>query len=289
MDGTGDVLDVLLAHVLGAEGELADDLFVDRGRHADAAVRRDRFQPYRDVDGIAHQIVAAFHDVAKIDADTQHELVVLVGRGVGRAHRLLDLERGAHRLDRAHELREHAVARQLEDTAAVMLHDRLGRGHAGAEQVERMLLVARGHGAEPDDVDGNDRGQAPDQSGFIHGDRLADGCAADHRTSLRRGPCSAMTQTMQSETPRYWEDYQVGMKYPLGSTSFTADEIVDVRPPVRSPELPRRCRGGQAIDVRRPDRLGLAYRRQADAAVRRQLYRQAYRAGLARRSTSCAG
>ena len=35
-----------------------------------------------------------------------------------------------------------------------------------------------------------------------------------------------MTQAMQSETPRYWEDYQVGTKYPLGSTSFTADEIV---------------------------------------------------------------
>ena len=35
-----------------------------------------------------------------------------------------------------------------------------------------------------------------------------------------------MTQTMQSETPRYWDDYEVGTKYPLGSTSFTADEIV---------------------------------------------------------------
>ena len=35
-----------------------------------------------------------------------------------------------------------------------------------------------------------------------------------------------MTQTMQSETPRYWEDYRAGTKYPLGSTSFTADEIV---------------------------------------------------------------
>jgi acyl dehydratase len=36
-----------------------------------------------------------------------------------------------------------------------------------------------------------------------------------------------MTQTMQSETPRYWDDYEVGTKYPLGSTSFTADEIVE--------------------------------------------------------------
>ena len=27
--------------------------------------------------------------------------------------------------------------------------------------------------------------------------------------------------------PRYWEDYEVGQKFPLGSTSFTAEEIVD--------------------------------------------------------------
>jgi acyl dehydratase len=27
--------------------------------------------------------------------------------------------------------------------------------------------------------------------------------------------------------PRYWEDYEVGTKYPLGSTSFTEQEIVD--------------------------------------------------------------
>ena len=32
---------------------------------------------------------------------------------------------------------------------------------------------------------------------------------------------------MQSEEPRYWEDYEVGRKYPLGSTSFTAEEIVE--------------------------------------------------------------
>jgi len=106
MDGTRDVLDVLLAHVLGAERELADDLIVDGGRDADAAVRRDRFQAHRDIDRVAHQIVAAFHDVAEIDADAQHELVVRSGRGVGRTHRLLDLEGGAHRLDRTHEFRQ---------------------------------------------------------------------------------------------------------------------------------------------------------------------------------------
>jgi acyl dehydratase len=31
---------------------------------------------------------------------------------------------------------------------------------------------------------------------------------------------------MGPESPRYWEDYEVGVKYPLGSTTFTAEEIV---------------------------------------------------------------
>jgi acyl dehydratase len=31
---------------------------------------------------------------------------------------------------------------------------------------------------------------------------------------------------MQSKDPRYWDDYEIGTKYDLGSTSFTADEIV---------------------------------------------------------------
>ncbi len=32
---------------------------------------------------------------------------------------------------------------------------------------------------------------------------------------------------MSSKPPRYWDDYDVGQKFDLGSTSFTADEIVD--------------------------------------------------------------
>jgi acyl dehydratase len=31
---------------------------------------------------------------------------------------------------------------------------------------------------------------------------------------------------MHSKAPRYWDDYEVGQKTDLGSTSFTADEIV---------------------------------------------------------------
>ena len=32
---------------------------------------------------------------------------------------------------------------------------------------------------------------------------------------------------MHSKAPRYWDDYEIGQKFDLGSASFTADEIVD--------------------------------------------------------------
>lgn len=32
---------------------------------------------------------------------------------------------------------------------------------------------------------------------------------------------------MHSNAPRYWEDYELGRKYPLGSASFSEQEIVD--------------------------------------------------------------
>jgi acyl dehydratase len=31
---------------------------------------------------------------------------------------------------------------------------------------------------------------------------------------------------MRSEDPRYWDDYEIGARFQLGSTSFTAEEIV---------------------------------------------------------------
>ena len=32
---------------------------------------------------------------------------------------------------------------------------------------------------------------------------------------------------MTASSPRYWEDYEVGQRFPLGATSFTEQEIVD--------------------------------------------------------------
>src|SRR5437763_14474588 len=60
--------------------------------------------------------------------------------------------------------------------------------------------------------------------------------AAPRRPCWRRSP-SGLARSCQSDRyaaswramsePRYWEDYEVGQKYSLGSTSFTAEEIVE--------------------------------------------------------------
>ena len=172
---------MLLAEILRPQRQLAFDLLVDGGRYADAAGLGDRFQARRDIDRIAHQVVAAFHDVAEIDADAQDELVVRSGLVVGGPHRFLDFQGGADGFDRAREFRQEPVAGQLEDASAMMLHQRLGGRHAGAEEAERVFLVARRHGAEADDVDVHDRGQAPDELGFSHGGQARAVCGQMER------------------------------------------------------------------------------------------------------------
>ena len=90
-------------------------------------------EAHRDVDGIAHQVVAAFDDIAEVGADAQAEAVFGGSQRVGRAHRLLDLDRRPDSLYRTREFGEQAVAGHLEDAAAVLLDVGLGEGQAGSQ------------------------------------------------------------------------------------------------------------------------------------------------------------
>src|SRR6185369_10036534 len=116
---------MLLAEILGAEGQLADDLVVDRGRHANPAAWREGFQTYRHIDAVAEQIRPAFDDVAEVHADAQLQSLCVVREAVRRSHRLLDFDGGTHRLDRAGELGQQTIAGHLEDATLVLLYERL--------------------------------------------------------------------------------------------------------------------------------------------------------------------
>ena len=104
------------------------DLIADVARERDAADRRERLQPRRDVDALAVDVVALDDDVAEIDADAIAQALGFGRSRLGRFHRLLD--RRARRStadDDARELDQHAVAHQLEDAPAM-------RGDARIEQ-----------------------------------------------------------------------------------------------------------------------------------------------------------
>jgi hypothetical protein len=64
-----DVLDALLPHVLEGIGKPVADMVADRARDADAARRRQRLQPHRDVDAVSINVAVVGDHVAEIDAD----------------------------------------------------------------------------------------------------------------------------------------------------------------------------------------------------------------------------
>ena len=86
-----------------------------------------------------------------------------------------ELERGANGLDGTGELRQQAVAGQLEDAAAMLADQGAGGPHASTQQGECVLLVARRHGAEGHDVDGKDGGEPPDEGCVVHRSRVPPG------------------------------------------------------------------------------------------------------------------
>ena len=78
------------------------------------------FDPRGDVDAVAVDVVALDDHVAEIDADAQLDAVVRRDIRVPLGHRLLHLDRAAHRIDDAGKLHQHAVAGGLDDAAVVL-------------------------------------------------------------------------------------------------------------------------------------------------------------------------
>jgi len=100
----GDVLDLLLAHVLEREGELVAYLVAHHAADADAAGLRQGFESSGDVDAVAEDVAPIDDDVAKIDPDA--ELDARCGRHLGIAFGQLALnaDRAAHGVDDAGKL-----------------------------------------------------------------------------------------------------------------------------------------------------------------------------------------
>ena len=93
--GPGDVLQVLLAHILEGEIELARQLIVRRGGDQHASRRTELLQAGRHVHAIAQQVLALDHHVAEMHPDAQDNPAL--GRHVALRRRKPFLERPPRR------------------------------------------------------------------------------------------------------------------------------------------------------------------------------------------------
>ena len=119
-DRARNVLDYLLAQVLEAEAQLVAHLIVDIARNQDAARLGECFQPRCHIDAIAVNIILIADDVADVDADAKFDATIRSHIGIAFGHAALDVDRVAHRVDDAHELHQHPIARGLDDAAVVL-------------------------------------------------------------------------------------------------------------------------------------------------------------------------
>jgi hypothetical protein len=119
-DRSCNVLDGLLAHILKIEGKLVAHLIVHDARNHDPAGIGEGFEPRRDVDAVAKNIITVKDNVADIDADAEFDTPVRRHLDVALDHTSLNIDGAAHGVDDADEFHQHAVSGRLDDMTAVL-------------------------------------------------------------------------------------------------------------------------------------------------------------------------
>src|SRR5215469_9323716 len=116
----GDVLDLLVAHVLEGDGELVTHLISYHPADADAARFRQAFKARCDVDPVTEDVVVVDDDVAEIDADAEIDAPFGLHTAIACGHFALHFDRATNRIDHARKLAKETVARRVDDAAAVL-------------------------------------------------------------------------------------------------------------------------------------------------------------------------
>ncbi len=141
MHRSGNILHFLRADVGELNRQFVDDLLMHRARHADAADFGEAFQARRDVDAITQQVAVALDHVTDGNADA--ELHLATGRigHVAGSQAFLDIDGAAHRFHRARKLREHRIARRVEDPPSRLDDEVVGDRAVGRQPAQRLFLV----------------------------------------------------------------------------------------------------------------------------------------------------
>src|SRR5262249_25797765 len=145
-----DVLQRSFAQIFELEFGLAPDLFERAFRQTHAARHALVLDARGHIHAVAEDVVVVADDVADVDADAKGDLSVPAG------HLLLNGYGARHRVDRAGEFDQEAVAGRLDDPAPVLPNGRIDDVAAdGLESFERADFV----GAHQPRITGNVRCQ----------------------------------------------------------------------------------------------------------------------------------
>jgi hypothetical protein len=102
--------DLLLAEIGKGDGQLGPDLVAYRARNANPAGLGERFEPGRDVDTVAKQILALDEDIADMHADAEAHWLTHGAGGVFFGDGILNCDRTLDGVDRTGEVGDDTVA-----------------------------------------------------------------------------------------------------------------------------------------------------------------------------------
>jgi hypothetical protein len=134
-------------------------VLVGRPGDEDAAWFAGAFQPRRDVDSLAQNIVSFDQYVAEMDAHSVKNAFALRLFRVALNHQPLDRDGAFYGVDHGGELQQEPVAHRLDDPAASASDQRPSRVAMRAHRPRRPRLVLAHEAGIADDVDGHDRGE----------------------------------------------------------------------------------------------------------------------------------
>jgi hypothetical protein len=156
-DRLGNILDGLVAEIGKRYRQLVADVIAYHRRDADRAGLGERLQASGNVDPVAEQVGAVDHNVADMHADAEAHRLVPSAAGAFGCDSVLRRHRARDGVNRAGEIGDHAVARRVEDPAAVGCDQPVDDGPTGLESGKRADFVLRHQPAVAGNVGREDR------------------------------------------------------------------------------------------------------------------------------------